>query len=662
MLQPLVILYLVLVFLLCPVGAYVVTTYKRKTRRYDEEAVKEACDMYLESDASYRTIEKKKGIPKSSLHTFVQRKGRKTKTKGRPRTFSRETEAHVVKLLKTTAALGWPLDRADLTELFTNLVQKAGMKTQFSSGRPGKDFIRAFLNRHKEDLSLKKTEILKLKRAQAEHPRVIKTFIASLRQAFSLAGIDPDNLNDARRVLNLDETGFSSKASAKKVIVERGKNAYNLQPTEGKTNYSVLFAGNAAGWLCPPYVVYQGCLMSMPAGWVLNGPEGAGYTTTKNGWMDANSFLLFIVWFDDKIKQQQLKKPVVVIIDGYSSHLTYECLEEANKRLIYFVQLPANASHILQALDVSVFGPAKTEWAKIVKQWFRETRHKNISKAVFPVLLRELVDRMPSANLISGFAATGAWPLGEERLLKKVEGRGVYKAAAAPSQSLDIAQPPDAASPQCSPVAAPSQDADSDIEEFVFRTPSGSEPLTPASPEHSSQLDLFASPPSPSPLVIKVGSISSCGTNNTAEYIVQAVTEILTPPPGQLTIRALNNMKAKEKVLKNGVINSDHAMKALQDKRQVGLDKIAAREAKVAAREQVKRDKAAQKKAKADAKEATKIKKELQAQKTGSGKERKRKVELLSSESESEAELSDFFESCQGPSHSPRRSKRLKKE
>lgn len=49
---------------------------------------------------------------------FVQRKGEKTKMRCRPKTFPTETEAHVAQLLQTTAALGWPLDRADLADVF----------------------------------------------------------------------------------------------------------------------------------------------------------------------------------------------------------------------------------------------------------------------------------------------------------------------------------------------------------------------------------------------------------------------------------------------------------------------------------------------------------------------------------------------------------------
>ena len=84
------------------------------------------------------------------------------KKRGRPLTFTLKTEKRVVKLLQTSAALAWPLDREDIAKLFGNLVRTLKIKTQFRNGVPGKDFIRAFLKRHSLYVSLRKPELLKI--------------------------------------------------------------------------------------------------------------------------------------------------------------------------------------------------------------------------------------------------------------------------------------------------------------------------------------------------------------------------------------------------------------------------------------------------------------------------------------------------------------------
>ena len=226
---------------------------------------------------------------------------------------------------------------------------------------------------------------MKVKRAEAENPAVISGFIDIVEEAYKLAGIDPTNKNDAARCFNIDETGFQTGLKSKRVIVERDTNAQTLAPTEGKANFSVLFCGNAAGTYIPPYVVYKGTEGTMPCGWVLNGPKGAGYTTSRNGWMDTQQFENYIGWLDGELNTAKIQKPAVVFMDGYSSHLSLYSMQKAKEKQIILVKLLPNSTHLLQALDVSVFGPAKCNWEKIMKQWYRQSRNKSITKYVFPV-------------------------------------------------------------------------------------------------------------------------------------------------------------------------------------------------------------------------------------------------------------------------------------
>lgn len=89
-------------------------------------------------------------------------------------------------------------------------------------------------------------------------------------------------------MFNCDETGFNTQTKKKNVIVPIGRPANVLAPSEGKTNYSVLMCGNAAGEYIPPYDIYKGSENSIPIGWCTNGPPGTGYNTTANGWMDGS--------------------------------------------------------------------------------------------------------------------------------------------------------------------------------------------------------------------------------------------------------------------------------------------------------------------------------------------------------------------------------------
>jgi hypothetical protein len=82
------------------------------------------------------------------------------------------------------------------------------------------------------------------------------------------------------------------------------------------------------------------------------------------------------------------------------------------KKIILFVFLPPNSTHLCQPLDVAVFRPMKIAWRK----------------SVFPGLLKNLLLRLHpnlSSNITSGFAASGIIPVDSQRVLSKILGKPI---------------------------------------------------------------------------------------------------------------------------------------------------------------------------------------------------------------------------------------------
>ena len=67
--------------------------------------------------------------------------------------------------------------------------------------------------------------------------------------------------------------------------------------------------------------------------------------------------------------QEEIPLPVIVFINGYASHFSIELSEFCSKYGIILVALFPNATHILQLLNVAVFGPMKAKWKSIWRQW-----------------------------------------------------------------------------------------------------------------------------------------------------------------------------------------------------------------------------------------------------------------------------------------------------
>jgi hypothetical protein len=167
-------------------------------------------------------------------------------------------------------------------------------------------------------------------------------------------------------------------------------------------------------------------------------------------------------------------------------------LDLCAKHNIRYIFLPENSTHIMQPLDVAVFGPMKRHWReKVLSAWKEECERKGenfatIPKQVFPTLLKELLESKDYGPAIrSGFETTGLYPFSMEKALSKlpveVEEREVEsavqrtllntlsnmrynapanKAAARPKRSERL---PPGASYTCGPekVVRPSGDGDS---------------------------------------------------------------------------------------------------------------------------------------------------------------------------------------------------------
>ncbi|CAL4100978.1 unnamed protein product, partial [Meganyctiphanes norvegica] len=346
-----------------------VRNYKRKTKCHTTEEISSALNQ-LDEGSSFRQVAAASGISKSSLELY--RKLRKQKKKdfpkksGRKPTLSKDEEK-ILTILSTAADVGWPLDRVDVSDIIQKYCEKLKRKTQFKDGKPGREYMMSFFKRYKARFTSKRAKSIKIARAASEHPEIISHYIDTIKKAYDQAKIDIKDSNHARRIFNLDESGYKSESQAKMVFVPVGRPANVLTATEGKTNYSVLFAGNAAGEFIPPLVVYKSTGQSIPCGWILNGPKDTIYNTTTNGWMDQQVFCRWIPWFDRILEEREIEKPVVVIMDGCSAHISLAIVEEARARNIILVKLPPNSTHILQVLDVTVFGPSKSAWTEVIR-------------------------------------------------------------------------------------------------------------------------------------------------------------------------------------------------------------------------------------------------------------------------------------------------------
>ncbi|KAJ8930361.1 hypothetical protein NQ314_016839 [Rhamnusium bicolor] len=209
----------------------------------------------------------------------------------------------------------------------------------------------------------------------------------------------------------------------KKVLVKKGSKYPELIRNASKTSVSVMFCGNAAGELLPPYVVYRATKMWTT--WTENGPKGSRYNVSASGWFDAN---IFTDWLECQMipRLRKIEGKKVLLCDNLSSHITVHALQLCRENEIHLICLPPNSTHLTQPLDVAFFRPLKIAWQKVLSDW-KDTaegmRNTNIQKENFPPLLSKMMEIITphvEDNLKAGFRKCGIFPLNIEEVLSRI--------------------------------------------------------------------------------------------------------------------------------------------------------------------------------------------------------------------------------------------------
>ncbi|GAB0089467.1 hypothetical protein DMENIID0001_040100 [Sergentomyia squamirostris] len=232
---------------------------------------------------------------------------------------------------------------------------------------------------------------------------------------FKHLGPDAAILNLPHRVFNMDETCFNLCPNGNLVLGIKGHVCYMESAKSDKDNITTLFTVDACGNFYQPLTLYK--FKRLPSHFCTSAPLGWGIGNTESGWMDAAAFYEYIGnVFLPELKERNVERPVVVFLDGHSSHLTLHLSRFCQKNGIILVSLYPNSTHLTQPLDVAVFKPIKTRFSALKTQFSCETRREP-SKPDLPHLLNCVISEpLMKTDVIAGFRACGLFPYNPDAL------------------------------------------------------------------------------------------------------------------------------------------------------------------------------------------------------------------------------------------------------
>ncbi len=206
----------------------------------------------------------------------------------------------------------------------------------------------------------------------------------------------------------MDENGYMiGVAGSFKVVFSKYQKQAFINQASNREWASLIEAIGTTGQRLPLFVIFKG--KRWKDDWYPKDIErNSRISLSENGWTDNK---LCMKWMRDcfhpETKDRLRDDHRILIVDGHAFHVSTEFIRFAHEHKIVCLCLPAHSTHLLQPLDVGVFGPLKQNYKTLVAEKIRFTTY-NLDKADFISLIQKARQQgINSQNIQSAWRATG---------------------------------------------------------------------------------------------------------------------------------------------------------------------------------------------------------------------------------------------------------------
>lgn len=101
---------------------------------------------------------------------------------------------------------------------------------------------------------------------------------------------------------------------------------------------------------------------------------GTHYSCSANGWITRPTF---IDWLAKSVFLASLPlqhSPVLLILDGHKSHISYEVCVNSSDNGVHLLKLPPRLAHLFQTFDLAVFKLITSAWNLTAAEFIHRER------------------------------------------------------------------------------------------------------------------------------------------------------------------------------------------------------------------------------------------------------------------------------------------------
>ncbi|RAL60126.1 hypothetical protein DID88_000751 [Monilinia fructigena] len=335
-------------------------------------------------------------VPKSTLIARVAGRKSRTQSHEMAQILSNAEENTLVRWVSRLTITGFPAtpmlvkEMADEIRLRRVQVASSRIPTSTEILPIGHEWIYRFQKRHPE-LKTCYSRQLESNRAKEATPENIRAWFDAFRTRLIERKYELDDM------YNMDETGFGVGTTQSTRIIVDSTQKSNWKVTAGKQEWITAFeCVNAAGKALSPMVIFKA--QNTNSAWI---PKD-----TPQSWQ-----------FSTKSKKVSGDRPRLLIMDGHSSHITGSFIAFCIEKDIDLLILPPHCSHLLQPLDIAVYGPMKRYHALEVDRYSR-AGVKRIQRAEWVELFQNIRKKaLNSSNIKAGWRGAGLVPFAPRKVL-----------------------------------------------------------------------------------------------------------------------------------------------------------------------------------------------------------------------------------------------------
>ncbi|WAR18362.1 hypothetical protein MAR_000200 [Mya arenaria] len=154
---------------------------------------------------------------------------------------------------------------------------------------------------------------------------------------------------------------------------------------------------SGSGRFLPSLVIFQDCV---PHRKIEDVPESWLFAASDSGFLNTD---IFHQWFVKCFIPHCAKaRPVLLTMDNHGSHVSIT-IKAAIENDVVLMGFPGQTTHILQPLDVKVFGPLKSRFVTVCSHLGYSCSGVTLGKSKFPAVLRHAIEQATPASVQRAF-------------------------------------------------------------------------------------------------------------------------------------------------------------------------------------------------------------------------------------------------------------------